>query len=410
MRNMSRWLPWLAHLAVAPSAGTHGQLVPILIKMERSGSTWLGKLLQSLTSRNFELELGNAGQQSITPFVQAAEEGTGFSLSVSHIDYSTEVLSNLTQAWQAHGAALAGRAAVIVLHRRNLVKHAVATLRWDVIGECNRAHGKAGCSWPRQLDNCKSELRACMSQPHALRPAALQPALQCLFRMETNLDAVAEAIASATGVPALSVEYEDLQVNFPQVLERIRAHLHIGGRMPSPQGVEQGLALAGQRLGMLSPDDGPIRRRTKSRAATSSAKETHDDLHHALSNFDSIRQWLDGHSSCLAQQLDQLVATHPVPRCACPWENKSLARLECGFRSDGARGRRWWRKRRQRPSSWADWTPSPRAIHEKERNAPRASTPGVAVFLSLLGSLLVLFLAVHLFLFIGRLVVRVLAS
>lgn len=302
--------------------------VPILVKTGRSGSTWLGKILQALTGMPFELELGNAGDKgarTLAHLVNKVGSGIGFSLSVAHKSYSPELLRATTRAWRENTTSLKGRAAVIVLHRRNLVKHAVATQRWNIVGACNRQHGKLA----RAYNEYKRH--ACISQPHSLLNEPLRSTLQCLFRMEANLDSLAAAIATPTGLPVLLVEYEDMQVNFDKVLQRIREHLHINmSRAPQSSTTRKhphnNKLLVNERLDLLRPEFN----------RSQDKKSTDDDLRIVLANYNSIGRWLNRSSSCLAKHLSQLSATFPVPHCKNPWANQSWRDVVCGFPREGA--------------------------------------------------------------------------
>lgn len=97
----------LSGLAAAYAAAnlSSGQLVPVLLKAARSGSTWLGSILQEVSHRPFYLE---AHGPPAALQMELVLSGVGFS--------TNPVGTNATRdAWAAFGRAVVGRAALVVL-------------------------------------------------------------------------------------------------------------------------------------------------------------------------------------------------------------------------------------------------------------------------------------------------------
>lgn len=122
-----------------------GQIVPVLLKAARSGSTWVGSVLQEVSHRPFYLELRGAPSALQLEFVRA---GVGFS--------TNPIGTNATRYdWAAFGRAIVDRAALVVLHRTNVVKHAISFLRVpQAHSECGGVKS-AGCTALLAAQRCR---------------------------------------------------------------------------------------------------------------------------------------------------------------------------------------------------------------------------------------------------------------
>ena len=187
-----------AALAAGHAAGnlSSGQLVPVLLKAARSGSTWAGSVLQEVSHRPFYLE---ARGPPAALQLELVRSGVGFS--------TNPVGTNATRYdWAAFGRAIAGRAALVVLHRANVVKHAISFLRVpQAHSECGGVKS-AGCT---------------ALQPSAVNVWQLQEVLQCVYLHGHVLDTLFEHV-SAAGVPGLALTYE---VHTALLYTRTHAHL-----------------------------------------------------------------------------------------------------------------------------------------------------------------------------------------
>lgn len=186
-----------AGLAAGYAAGnlSSGQLVPVLLKAARSGSTWVGSILQEVSHRPFYLE------------ARGPPAALQMELVLSGVGFSTNpVGTNATRHdWAAFGRAVVGRAALVVLHRANVVKHAVSFLRVP------QAHSECG--------GVKSA--GCMAlQPSAINMWQLQEVLQCVYLHDHVLDTLFEQV-TATGVPGLALTYE-VNTALPDTCTRTR--------------------------------------------------------------------------------------------------------------------------------------------------------------------------------------------
>ena len=173
-----------AALAAGQAAGniSSDQLVPVLLKSARSGSTWAGSVLQEVSRRPFFLELRGAPSAMQLELIRA---GVGFS--------TNPVGTNATRYdWAAFGRAVVGRAALVVLHRSNVVKHAISFLRVpQAHSECGGVKS-AGCT---------------ALQPSVVNVWQLQEVLQCVYLHRRVLDTLFDH-ATATGVMGLALSYE----------------------------------------------------------------------------------------------------------------------------------------------------------------------------------------------------------
>ena len=177
MENRAAW-------AAGHAAGnlSSGQIVPVLLKAARSGSTWAGSVLQEVSHRPFYLELRGAPSALQLEFVRA---GVGFS--------TNPIGTNATRYdWAAFGRAIVDRAALVVLHRTNVVKHAISFLRVpQAHSECGGVKS-AGCT---------------ALQPSAVDVWQLQEVLQCVYLHDHVLATLFEHVTAA-GVPGLAISYE----------------------------------------------------------------------------------------------------------------------------------------------------------------------------------------------------------
>jgi hypothetical protein len=195
---LAAWMGTLAYTAGNVSSGqlaraaftagyaagnlSSGQLVPVLLKAARSGSTWVGSILQEVSHRPFYLE------------ARGPPAALQMELVLSGVGFSTNpVGTNATRHdWAAFGRAVVGRAALVVLHRANVAKHAISFLRVE------QAHSECG--------GVKSA--GCMAlQPSAINMWQLQEVLQCVYLHDHVLDTLFEQV-TATGVPGLALTYE----------------------------------------------------------------------------------------------------------------------------------------------------------------------------------------------------------
>ena len=297
-----------AGLAAGYAAGnlSSGQLVPVLLKAARSGSTWVGSILQEVSHRPFYLE------------ARGPPAALQMELVLSGVGFSTNpVGTNATRHdWAAFGRAVVGRAALVVLHRANVVKHAVSFLRVP------QAHTECG--------GVKSA--GCMAlQPSAINMWQLQEVLQCVYLHDHVLDTLFEQV-TATGVPGLALTYE-VNTALPDTCTRTRTpgllRMHtvhppcactIQELQADPQRTSARLARLlrvpqsasrpspKRRLGLVSskawPNDAPTKTGT-------------DDVSRVLTNFEEVAVWLRNRSGCLEQQLRS--KSHEAPTCTNPW-------------------------------------------------------------------------------------------
>ena len=284
------------------------QLAPVLVKSARSGSTWLSSILQNVTMQPFSLEVGGPPLTSKT--LHLLLNGNGYSMQTDpwSSEQMKQKLDHVKLSWSHNAKALAGRIAVIVLTRRNTVKHAIAAMRFRLYQFC-KAIGtdveKGRLAIANDTD-VEKEILACNTQPRSLNLSALKTSIWCEFELDRELSDIANVIANATGAPLLALDYEEMQVQFTQVLQRIRAHLGIhapvsGVHNRALHPVKSGdLVLAGEH------------------------KKTSNDVGALISNREEVLEWVASQSSCLAQQFLEINPTFPQLPCPNPWANESF--------------------------------------------------------------------------------------
>ena len=277
-----------------------GQLVPVLLKAARSGSTWTAAVLKAVSGRPFYLELfGTPGALQL----QLVRAGVGFSTNPVATD--NQSLADPRSAWAAFGRATLGRAAIVVLHRTNVVKHAISFLRVpDAHAKCGGVKS-AGCT---------------ALQPSAIDVSSLREVLQCVHLHEHRLDTLARHV-TAVGVPGLTISYEELQADLQRASARLASLL----RVPHS-------AAPARRLRLIEtkawPNDMPTKTGT-------------DDLSQVLSNFEEVATWLRNRSTCLERQLR--AASHEAESCENPWAGEPTP-LRCSntMLGLGSRSKRVW--------------------------------------------------------------------
>lgn len=296
----ARSLEVRAALAAGHAAGnlSGGQLVPVLLKAARSGSTWAGSVLQEVSRRPFYLE------------ARGPPAALQMELVLSGVGFSTNpVGTNATRYdWAAFGRAVVGRAGLVVLHRANVVKHAISFLRVpQAHSECGGVKS-AGCT---------------ALQPGAVNVWHLQEVLQCVYLHGHVLDTLFDHVTAA-GVPGLALTYEELQAEPQRTSARLARLLQLppSASQPPPQ----------RRLGLITskawPNDAPTKTGT-------------DDVSRVLTNFEEVALWLRNRSSCLEQQLRS--QSHEAPICTNPWlgdvRPSRCADTMLGFAHRAAHGR-----------------------------------------------------------------------
>jgi hypothetical protein len=209
----ARSLEVRAALAAGHAAGnlSGGQLVPVLLKAARSGSTWAGSVLQEVSRRPFYLE------------ARGPPAALQMELVLSGVGFSTNpVGTNATRYdWAAFGRAVVGRAGLVVLHRANVVKHAISFLRVpQAHSECGGVKS-AGCT---------------ALQPGAVNVWHLQEVLQCVYLHDHVLDTLFDHVTAA-GVPGLALTYEvSMELPYTRThayLDRAHARSTYTVRVPS---------------------------------------------------------------------------------------------------------------------------------------------------------------------------------
>ena len=327
-----------AALAAGHAAGnlSSGQLVPVLLKAARSGSTWAGSVLQEVSHRPFYLE------------ARGPPAALQMELVLSGVGFSTNpVGTNATRYdWAAFGRAVVGRAGLIVLHRANVVKHAISFLRVpQAHSECGGVKS-AGCT---------------ALQPGAVNVWHLQEVLQCVYLHDHVLDTLFEHVTAA-GVPGLALTYEvstalplhthtfAFAFAFTWIvrMHACSAYIHRACTIQELQAEPQRTSARLARLLRVPPSASrpPPQRRlgliaSKAWPNDAPTKTGTDDVSRVLTNFEEVALWLRNRSSCLEQQLRS--QSHEAPICTNPWlgdvRPSRCADTMLGFAHRAAHGR-----------------------------------------------------------------------
>ena len=297
-----------------------------ILKLARSGSTWLASLLEdefALTHEIIRVADKISGAAAEKRLLQALGENQSFTLNPKNaprIDY---------HRFARKATAALGELGVVVIDfsRCNSMKHAVSYLRTR---EITRVCGSV------QSKHCNL---TALAKPN-ISITSLRNAFACMSERRRLI----ERAIREMGLPTLKVTYEDLQRDAEGTLRAIKAH----AGCPEP---------AAKSTLELSPPRGRHAQLnvTRARTAKNVTKTGTESLRDALRNSDELANWLRAtHKPCLLKQFDQKDGV--CLRCPNPWPeegcDQGMFERDGGFGAPALHPMALEKKNKKRPAQW----------------------------------------------------------
>lgn len=250
----------------------------MLVKLPRTGSSWLATVINSAVSGGFEVE------RKRTPETYAAMLSSGLSLSMEPWMQPARCMDYAKVLDAANNA----KPLLLFLYRCNDVKFALSNAFSFEFEARRRA-----CPAPDAGPGCAENFPYGPAWPRRIDPAFLKNQIVCSRARTRYLHAVYDGVKKRARKRLRAVSYEALQSDETAVAAAIEAAVSCGGGPPSARPRRRRLLCGVGADGGVGGN------------ATACEKHSPDDLRGFISNFDEIAAFLGDAAPCLRAMLEE---------------------------------------------------------------------------------------------------------